>query len=334
MAGAQCFSAVIRSPPRMPTPVASLLINTLNRKDDLRIALNSVFEQTVPLEVIVVDDGSTDGTSDMVRAEFPQVKMLRNEQPLGIIAARNRAAHEATHNIMFTMDDDATFSSKTTAERVLKRFDHPRVGAVTLPLIDHIEGVAQKPSLPISEETPADFPVTFAYTGGGNAKRRDLFLALGGYGGVGRQGEESNYCIKMLSAGYIVRIACAGWLNHYPIVKKRDENKIAYSGAMNRVIYTMQHVPFPEVVKHMAGVLVNQVRVGIRDGRLKHCLKGVWDGWCWYRANRQVRKPITSQVYQLSRVLVTKEALPFSEVEGMLPPMKTVEEIREMSGAG
>ncbi len=312
----------------MSSTVASLLINTLNRKDDLRIALKSVFEQTVPLEVIVVDDGSTDGTSEMVRAEFPQVKLLRNEKPLGIIAARNRAAHEATHNIMFTLDDDATFSSATTAERVLKRFDHPRVGAVTLPLIDHINGVAQKPSLPISEETPADFPVTFSYTGGGNAKRRDLFLALGGYGGVGRQGEESNYCIKMLSAGYIVRIACAGWVNHYPIVKKRDENYIAYSGAMNRVIYTMQHVPFPHVITHMAGVLVNQVRVGFRDGRLKHCLRGVLDGWSWYQANKQVRKPISPLVYRLSRVLVSGQAIPFSEIEKMLPPIKTLEEVQ------
>ena len=45
---------------------ASVVIATRNRKNELRRAIASVVRQTDPVEVIVIDDGSTDGTSEMV----------------------------------------------------------------------------------------------------------------------------------------------------------------------------------------------------------------------------------------------------------------------------
>ena len=48
-------------------PAATVLITTKDRKDDLARAIGSVVEQTAPVELIVVDDGSTDGTSELVR---------------------------------------------------------------------------------------------------------------------------------------------------------------------------------------------------------------------------------------------------------------------------
>ena len=87
-------------------PAATVLITTKDRKDDLARAIGSVVEQTAPVELIVVDDGSTDGTSELVRERFPDATLIRNEQPLGIIEARNRdelafiLAHEAAHHIL------------------------------------------------------------------------------------------------------------------------------------------------------------------------------------------------------------------------------------------
>ena len=71
------------------TPASTVVITTKNRKDELRTALQSTLRQTVAVEILVFDDGSTDGTSQMVAAEFPQARLHRVEQSLGIIEARN-----------------------------------------------------------------------------------------------------------------------------------------------------------------------------------------------------------------------------------------------------
>mgnify|MGYP005854478859 CR=1 FL=1 len=85
----------------------SIIIPTHNRKDLLRHCLEAVTCQDYPdYEVIVVDDGSTDGTGEMVQHEFPQVHYLRQEPNRGPAAARNRGIEAATGQIIAFTDDD------------------------------------------------------------------------------------------------------------------------------------------------------------------------------------------------------------------------------------
>ncbi len=74
----------------------SVVIPTHNRKDLLRRCLEAATNQDYPdYEVIVVDDGSTDGTGEMVQHEFPQVRYIRQEPNRGPAAARNRGIEAA-----------------------------------------------------------------------------------------------------------------------------------------------------------------------------------------------------------------------------------------------
>lgn len=85
----------------------SIVIPTYNRKDLLRRCLAAATNQNYPeYEVIVVDDGSTDGTGEMVRREFPQVCYIRQEPNRGPAAARNRGIEAATGEIVAFTDDD------------------------------------------------------------------------------------------------------------------------------------------------------------------------------------------------------------------------------------
>ena len=65
-----------------------------NCRDLLRGCLRSLLEQAqgVPLEVIVVDNASSDGAADMVAAEFPQVRLLENATNLGFAGSHVRGA--------------------------------------------------------------------------------------------------------------------------------------------------------------------------------------------------------------------------------------------------
>src|SRR5438874_303163 len=64
-------------------PTATIIIPTKNRKDDLKRALASCMAQTVQVEIIVMDDGSTDDTAEMVRQEFPGVSLHRYAESAG-----------------------------------------------------------------------------------------------------------------------------------------------------------------------------------------------------------------------------------------------------------
>ncbi|MXW03976.1 MAG: glycosyltransferase [Gemmatimonadetes bacterium] len=83
----------------------SVVIPTYNREDRLPSAIRSVLEQTAPpAEIIVVDDGSTDGTPALVRT-FPGVRFLRQENQ-GVSAARNHGISAAKHDWIALLDSD------------------------------------------------------------------------------------------------------------------------------------------------------------------------------------------------------------------------------------
>lgn len=83
----------------------SVVIPTYNREDRLPSAIRSVLQQTAPpAEIIVVDDGSTDGTPALVRA-YPEVRYLRQENQ-GVSAARNHGISAAKHDWIALLDSD------------------------------------------------------------------------------------------------------------------------------------------------------------------------------------------------------------------------------------
>lgn len=88
--------------------LVSVVIPTRGRRELLARALRSVFAQSYPrLEVLVIDDGSDDGTAEMVAAlDEPRLRWLPNEQPLGAGYSRHRGAGLATGRFIAFLDSD------------------------------------------------------------------------------------------------------------------------------------------------------------------------------------------------------------------------------------
>ncbi len=88
-----------------------IVVATFNRKDLLRQNLQWLESQTRPAEeIIVVDNGSQDGSLSMVKTEFPGVTLASLQENLGIsgaAAAGTRMAYENGHDWVWIMDDDA-----------------------------------------------------------------------------------------------------------------------------------------------------------------------------------------------------------------------------------
>jgi len=96
-----------------PVPEISVVLPTHNRLDRLPRSIGSVLAQRdVELELIVVDDGSTDGThaylQDLASSD-PRVRVLRNEAARGAPRARNRGASHARGGWIAFNDDDCVW---------------------------------------------------------------------------------------------------------------------------------------------------------------------------------------------------------------------------------
>ena len=84
----------------------SVIIPSYNRNKLLKRALDSVLAQTRPAdEIIVVDDGSSDGTDIMLKQQFPLVNYLRTENR-GVSAARNVGIQHARGDWIALLDSD------------------------------------------------------------------------------------------------------------------------------------------------------------------------------------------------------------------------------------
>jgi GT2 family glycosyltransferase len=87
--------------------LVSVIIVTHNWKDKLCRLLQSVFKSEYqPIEVVVVDDCSSDGTENMIRLDFPKVRFVRNNRELELSACRNIGAKVSNGLYLFFVDDD------------------------------------------------------------------------------------------------------------------------------------------------------------------------------------------------------------------------------------
>ena len=133
------------------SPELSIIILNYNTKELLRECLSSVkkYEEEIPFEVIVSDNASTDGSPDMVRREFPWVKLVEGENE-GFAKGNNRAKNLVRGKLVLFLNPDTVVKKgvffKTT--RYLK--ENKDVGAVSCKLV--------LPSGEMDKDTRRSFP--------------------------------------------------------------------------------------------------------------------------------------------------------------------------------
>lgn len=106
----------------------SVVIPSYNRRPFLAEAFGSLYAQTTPVsEIILVDDRSTDGTVEYVKASYPDVRVIELTENGGAAAARNAGVLEATGDYIAFLDSDDRFTP-TKVETQLRELR--RTGAV------------------------------------------------------------------------------------------------------------------------------------------------------------------------------------------------------------
>jgi glycosyltransferase involved in cell wall biosynthesis len=114
----------------MNKPDASVIIPTYNRKESLGETLRSLAQQTWPadrFEVIVVDDGSTDGTEEIAGNTFQFTLRYFRQSNQGSAAARNTGAEQAAGNVLIFLDDDMLVEPDYVAGLIEEHRIYPRI---------------------------------------------------------------------------------------------------------------------------------------------------------------------------------------------------------------
>jgi GT2 family glycosyltransferase len=113
------------------SPLLSVVIVSWNRAGELKRCLRSVLEHTEypQLEVIVVDNGSTDGSVDIVRAT-PSVKLIANDQNVGNAEARNQGLTAARGELVALLDNDIYVVDDVLGRGARVLLESPELGMI------------------------------------------------------------------------------------------------------------------------------------------------------------------------------------------------------------
>ena len=173
-------------------PLVSVMIGAYNAAPYLGEAIESALGQDYePIELIVVDDGSTDGTADVARS-FAQTKLIQQENK-GPSAARNTAVERSSGQFVANFDSDDLLPTTRVGDQARYLIAHPKVGAVfgRQEWMNPPEWMARDSVYGDVDGIPLS-SVMF---------RRDVFFELGGYDTSFVHGEDMDLLVRMRERG-------------------------------------------------------------------------------------------------------------------------------------
>ena len=250
-------------------PLVTVMIATRNRVALLPRALASVFTQDYPrMEVLIVDDASSDGTSDYVRSNHPNVRLFRFEENHGLIAARNLMMLEAKGEYIVSLDDDAYFINPDAVSNVICRMQRePEVGVVTFRIRRPKAG---EPSGSREEH------YTTVFGGGRHCVRKAAIDKVGLYREFFfHQAEESDLSLRLLDKGYRILFFPGAVVVHDESPIGRDVSRAPTYRIRNLLLSCWINEPFPWWVLRTGNAIVRCALMERRTGNLRHVFHGM-----------------------------------------------------------
>lgn len=161
----------------------SVIILTRNRSVELRRALNSCLKNKIEfMEIIVVDNASSDGTKEMIDEQFVEsitgIPLVYSYQKTntGVAAGRNIGFSMAKGKYVFLLDDDAWIKSENTFTRLINMMEkESKIAAISTGVYDVNSEKYQECTCINEKLTKHGLPEIFYFTGGSTMLRKKVF---------------------------------------------------------------------------------------------------------------------------------------------------------------
>ncbi len=290
--------------PPCDAPLVSVVSLTYNRRASIAELLAALRHQTYPrFEVIVVDNCSTDGTAEMIRRDFPEVRLIETGSNLGMVAY-NLGFEAARGDYILVMDDDGLPGSPDWIAQVVERFEaNPRLGAVccTIRMRDTGRIAHDSPQFAPEGDAMSGYPAP-AYNGTGAGLRRVALRERQTYPDwFGIMYLELHLCTKLLEAEWGVR--------HFPEIETWHNRlsgssfpSISLNGLRNYYWYVWELYPWPQVLIETLHELGSRIKLTLQ-GRIPFLRfwRATRDAFLGMGQARQHRRPILHETLRYLR---------------------------------
>ena len=248
-------------------PLVSVAILTWNRRRQVLRAIESVMNQSYrPVEIVVVDSASTDGTVDAITTRYPTIKVIRLHKNLGCPEGRNVALANCTGDVLYALDDDGWLAENTLQVCVDRLKMNPCCGVVCCRVLS--------PGASVGGSDPDEVRHTF--DGGASAFRKEILQVAGFYpSDFFRQGEEGDLALRIIESGYSILYCPEAVMFHETVPLGRTNKLLWYYGCRNELITVLRRYPWVLVVPVALQKIVVWTALGISRRALAHTLRGV-----------------------------------------------------------
>ena len=303
----------------MSNPELSIIVLNYNTKELLADCIASVkrYENEVPFEVIVSDNGSDDGSSEMVRKKFPWVKLLVGENS-GFSKGNNRAKKHVKGKMVLFLNPDTVVNKNVFKETVGYLKKHRDVGALSCKLV--------LPDGSLDKDTRRSFPtpwVTFTHL----ILRMDRFFPkskLFGKYWYGYISENKVHEVDALQGAFFLTwkriLDKVGWFDEEYFFDGEDMD---LSWQIRKAGYKL--IYYPKVsVEHLKGVTKGKVKKWRKkvplEQRLKLRMAGIKSMERFYRKNLWTQYPLIFNIFMILGIrifgIIRKIAILFSHYTG------------------
>lgn len=232
----------------MSTEDVTVVVMTRDRWPDLE---KSLPRHEAP--VILVDNGSTDGTPELVRREFPHVDVVELDRNHGSVA-RNIGVERASTPYVAFSDDDSWWAPGALAQAAEILDAHPRLAVLAARMLvgeqerpDPICRLMAESPLGTEEDLPG--PSVLGFLACGVVVRREAYLGAGGFDEViFFMGEEERLALDLATHGWGLAYVDPVVAHHHPSAS-RDSLKRQARAARNRLLTTVMRRPWPVVLR-------------------------------------------------------------------------------------
>ena len=241
----------------------SVVVMTRDRRDNVLRTLQRLSALPERPPVVLVDNGSADGTADAVAARFPEVQVLalgRNEGS----PARTRGVRAATTPYVAFADDDSWWAPGAL-DRAADVFDAaPRLGLLAARILvgadERVDPVCElMADSPLPRDADAPGPSVLGFVACGAVVRREAYLQVGGFSPViFFFGEETVLAQDLMSAGWQLAYVEDVVAHHDPGAVTGDRSGRERLGVRNALLSTWMRRPAPVAVARTVALVADR----------------------------------------------------------------------------